>query len=200
MQRAYGNRAVQRILQRSSTPASLSTFPATAASSHSDSEDLASRIDAKVGGTGLPIEEGARSQLEHGLGTDLSGVRVHAAGDAPRAEGDPQEQQAVQTARSGAQSLAVQRQKTRNSQPQTVDVGPTIEIKVPVEPLGDLSGGTAGADLYLVDGDIRAADPLGQPFLGKVEGLSMPVELLSEGYRHNLLTPPKHRLWPRPCS
>src|SRR5687767_11996067 len=51
------------------------------------------------------------------------------------------------------------------------------------EELSDLPGGAACAAFYLVNGIIRAADPLGQPFLGKVKGFSTLFEPLSEGCR-----------------
>jgi hypothetical protein len=46
--------------------------------------------------------------------------------------------------------------------------------------LSELSGGPAGACLYLVDGDVGAADSLGQGFLGEVEGFSTLFEPLAK--------------------
>jgi hypothetical protein len=71
MQQTHGNRAVQRFIQR----ASSSPAPPV------EDEDLGSRIESKAG-RGENIEPGVKGQLEKGLGTDLSGVRVHTDGEA----------------------------------------------------------------------------------------------------------------------
>jgi outer membrane protein OmpA-like peptidoglycan-associated protein len=72
MQRTRGNRAVQRFLrmQRSSiqSPAERD-------------DDIAQRIQSRSGG-GSALETGVQTALEQGLGTNLSGVRVHTDGEA----------------------------------------------------------------------------------------------------------------------
>jgi hypothetical protein len=65
LQQSHGNAHVQRIIQRSEAVAEAA--PA---------DDLAGRIQARVGG-GSNLDSGVQRQLEHGLGADLSGVRVH---------------------------------------------------------------------------------------------------------------------------
>jgi Domain of unknown function (DUF4157) len=62
MQQMYGNRAVQRVLQRT-------------AGAEAD-EDIGSRIQARAG-QGSNLDAGVQRRLESGLGADLSSVRVH---------------------------------------------------------------------------------------------------------------------------
>jgi hypothetical protein len=62
MQQMYGNRAVQRVLQR-------------AAGAESE-EDVGSRIQARAG-QGSNLDAGVQRRLESGLGADLSSVRIH---------------------------------------------------------------------------------------------------------------------------
>lgn len=69
LQQTHGNRAVQRILQRSASG------PATA------EEDISEQIRSKSGG-GSALDHGTRGQLEGGLGADMSGVRVHTDSEA----------------------------------------------------------------------------------------------------------------------
>lgn len=70
MQQTYGNRAVQRFIQR-----------ATSTPTPGVEEDVGQRIEAKIGG-GRSLDIGVQRQLETGLRTDLSRVRVHTDGEA----------------------------------------------------------------------------------------------------------------------
>jgi hypothetical protein len=56
LQRTIGNRAVQRLVEN-------------------DNEDLSAQIRSASGGQ--PLEDNVQRELEAGLGSDLSGVRVH---------------------------------------------------------------------------------------------------------------------------
>ena len=71
MQQTYGNRAVQRFLQRA----------AQGAAPAAPEEDLADKIQSRAGG-GNSLDSGVQGQLESGLGADMSGVRVHTDGPA----------------------------------------------------------------------------------------------------------------------
>jgi hypothetical protein len=71
LQRQYGNRAVQRLIQRAISP---QTAPAE--------DDLAAGIDAAGPGESLPA--GAQRTLERGLGAGVSGLRVHTGAEADR--------------------------------------------------------------------------------------------------------------------
>ncbi|MBF6612712.1 MAG: DUF4157 domain-containing protein, partial [Chloroflexi bacterium] len=71
MQQSYGNKAVQRFLQRS----------ASGATDQVEEESIASRIQSKSGG-GSSLDGGLQRKLESGLGADMSGVRVHTDGEA----------------------------------------------------------------------------------------------------------------------
>ncbi len=64
MQHMYGNRAVQRVLQRA------------AATTAEPEEDVGNRIHARAG-QGSNLDAGVQRRLESGLGADLSQVRVH---------------------------------------------------------------------------------------------------------------------------
>jgi len=69
MQQTQGNRAVQRIIQRS------------ASAPVSQDDDISARIQSKAG-SGSSLDGGTRQQLESGLGADMSGVRVHTDSEA----------------------------------------------------------------------------------------------------------------------
>jgi hypothetical protein len=73
MQHTYGNRAVQRFLQRRAT---IHTVHAA----HSD-EDISAQIQSRAG-HGSSLDAGVQRTLEQGLGANLSGVRIHADGEA----------------------------------------------------------------------------------------------------------------------
>src|SRR5687768_5794183 len=68
-QQTYGNRAVQRVLQRSATEGTVTEEP------------IGEQIRSKAGG-GNSLDGGVQRQLESGLGADMSGVRVHTDGEA----------------------------------------------------------------------------------------------------------------------
>lgn len=68
MQHTHGNRAVQRFAKGSAT-------------TQAAPEDLASRIQSRSGG-GSSLDASVQRRLENGLGTDLSGVRVHTDNEA----------------------------------------------------------------------------------------------------------------------
>jgi hypothetical protein len=70
MQQTYGNRAVQRFIQR-----------VAAESTPDTDEDVGSRIQSRAGG-GSPLDAGVQRTLESGLGADMSNVRVHTDGEA----------------------------------------------------------------------------------------------------------------------
>lgn len=70
LQQTYGNRAVQRFLQRKETDAT-----------GGGDEDLSQRIQSRAGG-GSSLDGGVQRTLESGLGADLSNVRVHTDGEA----------------------------------------------------------------------------------------------------------------------
>jgi hypothetical protein len=65
VQQTYGNRAVQRFLQRKSTSDSTNS-----------EEGLGDQIRSKSGG-GSSLDGGVRDTLEQGIGADMGGVRVH---------------------------------------------------------------------------------------------------------------------------
>ncbi len=67
LQGAVGNRAVQRLIQRSSNEP---------AGNESQEQKLESQLNQTVG-EGQPLPKGARHQIESRLGADLSRVRVH---------------------------------------------------------------------------------------------------------------------------
>jgi Domain of unknown function (DUF4157) len=69
LQHTYGNRAVQRVLQRAAAPVA------------EPEEDVGSRIHARAG-QGSNLDGGVQRRLESGLGADLSQVRVHTDHDA----------------------------------------------------------------------------------------------------------------------
>ena len=64
MQHMYGNRAVQRVLQRAAAPTA------------EPEEDVGNRIQSRAG-QGSNLDGGVQRRLESGLGADLSQVRVH---------------------------------------------------------------------------------------------------------------------------
>ena len=69
LQRTLGNQAVQRIFGPSSVEPSAAT-----------SDELGDQIRSASGGQ--PLERNVQRELEGGLGSDLSGVRVHTDGQA----------------------------------------------------------------------------------------------------------------------
>jgi hypothetical protein len=71
LQQTYGNRAVQRFLQRKSADAAGATAD----------DDLGQRIQSRSG-SGGNLDSGVQRTLESGLGADLSNVRVHTDGEA----------------------------------------------------------------------------------------------------------------------
>jgi len=87
LQRQYGNRAVQRLIQRALPPAQR---PAPSGAQGGEvSPDLEQRLQAARGG-GRPLDEGLGARVGGALGADFSGVRVHtgpAADDLSRSLG-----------------------------------------------------------------------------------------------------------------
>jgi hypothetical protein len=71
MQQTLGNRATRQLVQRAARQSSLPE----------PGEDVGARIQARTGG-GSALDAGVQRQLEHGLGSDLSGVRVHTDAEA----------------------------------------------------------------------------------------------------------------------
>jgi len=70
MQQTYGNRASVRFVQRVAAEAAPQA-----------EEDIGSRIQSRSGG-GSALDAGVQRTLESGLGTDMSGVRVHTDSEA----------------------------------------------------------------------------------------------------------------------
>ena len=84
LQQTGGNRTVQRLLQRAASGAAPRSpaAPSIGAVGTTDEDYLAARLRSAPGGEALP--PGVRQQLEHGLGADLSRVRVHTDAEADR--------------------------------------------------------------------------------------------------------------------
>jgi hypothetical protein len=84
LQQTGGNRTVQRLLQRAASGAAPRSpaAPSLGAVGTTDEDNLAARLRSAPGGEALP--PGVQQQLEHGLGADLSRVRVHTDAEADR--------------------------------------------------------------------------------------------------------------------
>src|SRR6516165_2500519 len=72
LQQKIGNQAVQRLIQSATEKSEAGT---------SDRDSIAQRIETAEG-SGRPLDVNIQGQLEEGLSTDLSNVRVHTDSDA----------------------------------------------------------------------------------------------------------------------